>query len=488
MFGAYYSDPNAQVNPNARVYSPEKIGEVPKSKEKKGELSPERQAEAERWATMANEVLEGGAQTAGTPENPETPIPETEPVLQAQAEENMAQSQLDMAAAEAAATEAQIRADQEAMNGEDGEEEYEEVEEDYTDENGKPAKRKVRRPKNNGKGMKPGTPVQGMGAEATVQTMAAMSPAGAIMAEAVDQALEYTKQGVNDIDGPDAGGDGDKKEDGDKDGKKVPGVSEEALGEAIEDAIEGTTEETETPTGASAGIQHFSQEGASSFNPLSPEEQQAQQKAAAEAEASKRYDDDNLVAEAVSAGSGKGTIDLNGVGGKLEGQGIGIQGEVEKMKADTAKDIALAGGDETESTIAPAQTADNLAVDTGAQALAIKEQAADVKAAIENGTADADSMVAEFTQSASETEQLAGIAESASVEAGEQVSETIGEARKMTEEAKEAVEEAKTEAETSEEGEDEGDDEEDGENSTFNSDKYPELAGLDSDDRRSIFM
>ena len=45
MFGAYYSDPNAQVNPNARVYSPEKIGEVPKSKEKKGELSPERQAD-----------------------------------------------------------------------------------------------------------------------------------------------------------------------------------------------------------------------------------------------------------------------------------------------------------------------------------------------------------------------------------------------------------------------------------------------------------
>lgn len=477
MFGAYYSDPNAQV------YSPEKIGDVPKSKEK-GELSPEQQAKAEQWATMANEVLEGGAQTARTPENPETPIPETEPVLQAQAEENMTQSQLDMAAAEAAATEAQIRADQEAMNGEDGEEEYEEVEEDYTDENGKPAKRKVRRPKNNGKGMKPGTPVQGMGAEATVETMAAMSPAGAIMAEAVDQALEYTKQGVNDIDGPDAGGDGSKKEDGDKDGKKVPGVSEEALGEAIED----TAEETETPAGASAGIQHFSQEGVSSFNPLSPEEQQAQQKAAAKAEASKRYDDDNLVAEAVSAGSGEGTIDLNGVGGKLEGQGIGIQDEVEKMKADTAKDIALAGGDETESTIAPAQTADNLAVDTGAQALAIKEQAADVKAAIEDGTADADSIVAEFTQSASETEQLADIAESASVEAGEQVSETIGEARKMTEEAKEAVEEAKTEAETSEEGEGEGDDEEDGENSTFNSDKYPELAGLDNGDRKSIFM
>lgn len=481
MFGGY--DPS---------YNPEAL-EAKKTENK--ELTPEQQAMAKKWAVTMGEsgvetataqaVAEAVAETTQAEAEPETEptIPETEPVLQAQAEENMTQAQIDMANAEASAAAAQAEADQAVMNGEEPEE-YEEVEEDYIDQNGKPAKRKVRRPKIKDKGLKPGAPVQGMGAEETLQTMAAASPAGAIIAEAVDQALEYAKQGINDVEAPQIGDSG-AKEDGanDKDG------NEAEPGNQGEEEASMTTEATEVPQ-APAGIQHFPQkEGASGFNPLTPEEQIAQQQAA-EANTAQRYDDDNLVAQAVSEGSGKGTIDLNSVGGKLEGQGVGIQGEVDKMKADTAKDIAMAGGDQTEATVDPAQTVDNLTIDTGAEALALKEQAADVKAAVEKGDADADSKVAEFTQAAAETEQLAGIAESASIQAGEQISETVGEARNMAEEAKDAVNQAQTEAaaEEEEKDKDKDKDEDEGENSAFNSDKYPELAGLDNGDRKSIFM
>lgn len=473
MFGGY--DPS---------YNPEAL-EAKKAESK--ELTPEQQEMANKWAAKMGEyrvetataqaVAEAVAETtqAEAEAEPETEptIPETEPVLQAQAEENMTQAQIDMANAEASAAAAQAEADQAAMNGEEPEE-YEEVEEDYIDQNGKPAKRKVRRPKIKDKASKPGIPVQGMGAEETLQTMAAASPAGAIIAEAVDQALEYAKQGVNDVEAPQIGDSGAKEDGADnKDGNE---------------AEPGNQGEEEASMTTEAGIQHFPQkEGASGFNPLTPEEQIAQQQAA-EANAAQRYDDDNLVAQAVSEGSGKGTIDLNSVGGKLEGQGVGIQGEVDKMKADTAKDIAMAGGDQTEATVDPAQTVDNLTIDTGAEALALKEQAADVKAAVEKGDADADSKVAEFTQAAAETEQLAGIAESASIQAGEQISETVGEARNMAEEAKDAVNQAQTEAAAKEEEKDEDKDEDEGENSAFNSDKYPELAGLDNGDRKSIFM
>lgn len=471
MFGGY--DPS---------YNPEALE---KAKAESKELDPQQQEMADKWAaTMASNgvetaVAQAAAETVATETEPT--IPETEPVLQAQAEENMTQAQIDMANAEAEVAAAQAEADDAVMNGEDPEE-YEEVEEDYIDQNGKPAKRKVRRPKISNKQFKPGTPVQGMGAEETLQTMAAASPAGAVIAEAVDQALEYAKQGINDIDVP--GADGGPKEDGkdDKDGLEATPNNQEG-----EEAP--MTPETPEVSEAPAGIQHFPQgEATSSFNPLTPEEQLAQQQAA-EADAAQRYDGDNLVAQAVSDGSGEGTIDLNSVGGKLEGEGVGIQGEVDKMKADTAKDIAMAGGNQTEATIDPAQTVDNLTVDAGAEALALKEQAADVKAAVENGDADADSKVAEFTQAAAETEQLASIAESASIEAGEQISETVGEARNMTEEAKDAVNQAQTEAAvTEEERKDEEEGEGEGENSTFNSDKYPELAGLDNGDRKSIFM
>ncbi len=471
MFGGY--DPS---------YNPEAL--EARKKENK-ELTPEQQAMAKKWAVTMGEsgvetataqaVAEAVAETTQAEADPETEptIPETEPVLQAQAEENMTQAQIDMANAEASAAAAQAEADQAAMNGEEPEE-YEEVEEDYIDQNGKPAKRKVRRPKIKDKASKPGIPVQGMGAEETLQTMAAASPAGAIIAEAVDQALEYAKQGINDVEAPQIGDSGAKEDGADnKDGNE---------------AEPGNQGEEEASMTTEAGIQHFPQkEGASGFNPLTPEEQIAQQQAA-EANAAQRYDDDNLVAQAVSEGSGKGTIDLNSVGGKLEGQGVGIQGEVDKMKADTAKDIAMAGGDQTEATVDPAQTVDNLTIDTGAEALALKEQAADVKAAVEKGDADADSKVAEFTQAAAETEQLAGIAESASIQAGEQISETVGEARNMAEEAKDAVNQAQTEAAAEEEEKDKDKDEDEGENSAFNSDKYPELAGLDNGDRKSIFM
>lgn len=410
-------------------YNPESL-EAKKAENK--ELTPEQQEMANKWAaTMGESVAEtvAGVETEPT-------IPETEPVLQAQAEENMTQAQIDMANAEASAAAAQAEADRAAMNGEEPEE-YEEVEEDYIDQNGKLAKRKVLRPKVKDKASKPGAPVQGMGAK---------------------------ENGADNEVGNEA--------------------APENQGEEETSTTAEATEAPQTP----AGIQHFPQEeGASGFNPLTPEEQLAQQQAA-EASAAQRYDEDNLVAQAVSEGSGEGTIDLNSVGGKLEGQGVGIQDEVDKMKADTAKDIAMAGGGQTEDTVDPVQTVDNLTIDAGAEALALKEQAADVKAAVENGDTDADSKVAEFTQAAAETEQLAGIAESASIQAGEQISETVGEARNMAAEAKDAVNQAQTEATTEEEKKDEGEGEDEGGNSAFNSDKYPELAGLDNGDRKSIFM
>ena len=60
----------------------------------------------------------------------------------------------------------------------------------------------------------------------------------------------------------------------------------------------------------------------------------------------------------------------------------------------------------------------------------------------------------------------------------------------MAEEAKDAVNQAQTEAaaEEEEKDKDKDKDEDEGENSAFNSDKYPELAGLDNGDRKSIFM
>lgn len=463
MFGGY--DPS---------YNPESL-EAKKAENK--ELTPEQQEMANKWAATMGESV---AEAVAGPETEPT-IPETEPVLQAQVEENMTQAQIDMANAEASAAAAQAEADRAAMNGEEPEE-YEEVEEDYIDQNGKLAKRKVLRPKVKDKALKPGAPVQGMGAEETLQTMAAASPAGAIIAEAVDQALEYAKQGINDVEAPQMGDGGAKENGADNE------VSNEAAPENQgEEETSTTAEATEAPQ-TPAGIQHFPQEeGASGFNPLTPEEQLAQQQAA-EANTAQRYDEDNLVAQAVSEGSGEGTIDLNSVGGKLEGQGVGIQDEVDRMKADTAKDVAMAGGGQAEDTVDPAQTVDNLTIDAGAEALALKEQAADVKAAVENGDTDADSKVAEFTQAAAETEQLAGIAESASIQAGEQISETVGEARNMAAEAKDAVNQAQTEATAEEEKKDEGEGEDEGENSAFNSDKYPELAGLDNGDRKSIFM
>ena len=313
--------------------------------------------------------------------------------------------------------------------------------------------------------------------------MAAMTPAGAVVTEAVDHALEYAKQGINDIDGPKGSG--------------IPGGGGEdgAPEDTPEDETPETPEEPENPgnTETPAGIQHFPQGASeSSFNPLPPEEQLAQLKARETAQPS-RYDGDNLVAEAVSDGSGKGTIDLDSTGGKLEGEGVGIQDEVEKMDADIANDVAMAGGDKAESNIKPEQTADNLSVDAGAKALAVKEKAADVVTAIERDDKDVDAKITEFNQAASETEQLTGTAESASIEAGKEISETVGEARKMTEEAKNAVNEAKAEADANKEeeekkDEDGGENEGDDNDSQFNSDKYPELKDLEKGDRQSIFM
>lgn len=254
----------------------------------------------------------------------------------------------------------------------------------------------------------------------------------------------------------------------------------------------------------SNGIQHFAENGGdSSFDPLPPEKQRAMSQEEAQRivqvtkpdEASltpisdeERHDSNNLVARAVSKGSGDG-INLNDVGAELERDGVKIKEEVDAMNADIAEDLAVAGGTGVESTTAQSQVADSLAVDTGAKALALKKQAADVAAAVKQGDTDTDAKVAEFTQAASDLETLTGKAESAATMIGQEVPETIDEARAMTDEAKDAVDQTQTEAAATEEEKDEEESEDGGENSAFSSDKYPELAGLDNNgDRKSIFM
>ncbi len=163
-----------------------------------------------------------------------------------------------------------------------------------------------------------------------------------------------------------------------------------------------------------------------------------------------RHDPDNLVARAVAAGSGEDTINLNNIGAKLEGEGVDIKREVEAMNPDIAKDMATVGGTKLETAAEQAQAADSLAVDTGAKALALKEQAADTAKAVKHGDIDAATKVAEFTQAAAELDNLAGNATSAATMNGQEVSETIGEARTMAEEAKGIVNQAQTEAATAE--------------------------------------
>lgn len=292
-------------------------------------------------------------------------------------------------------------------------------------------------------------------------------------------------------------------------------VAQEAQNAAIDAVADATVSAAVAPVAGpiaaeaasnivSNGIQHFAEDGGdSSFDPLPPEKQRAmsQEQAQRIVQATKpdeasltpisdeeRHDSDNLVAQAVTEGSGVGTINLNDVGAKLEGDGVRIKEEVDAMDADIAEDLAVAGGTGIESTAAQSQAADSLAVDAGAKALALKEQAADVAAAVEQGDTDADAKVAEFTQAASDLETLTGKAESAATMIGQEVSETIGEARAMTDEAKDAVDQAQTEAAAAEEEKDEEEGEDGDENSAFSSDKYPELAGLDNGDRKSIFM
>ena len=270
------------------------------------------------------------------------------------------------------------------------------------------------------------------------------------------------------------------------------------IGAAASAATEGTT------------IQHFSPDNnaASTFAPLSPEEQRSKA-IAAEAAHGKTYsepgedqinssvhDDDNLVAKAVSENLGAGGVDLNEVGQKLEAEGVDITSEANSLEADAAADISAATTSGDPDNIAhDAVTANNLSVEGGAFALAAKKTAGEAVEEAKHGGDDALAKIAEANRLADKAEELAGASQEVNAAAGNAGAETINsqaidmakEAKDIAEkaaeitEAKEA-EEAKADEEKAEEpdgekpkAEDQKEDDSDEGSSVFSADKYPEL-------------
>jgi hypothetical protein len=469
MFGGY--DP---------AYNPESLE---KAKAENKELSPQQQEMADKWAAAMDdhEVAPDVAQAAA-----ESAIAAGDP--------NVATEIV----AEAAATEAAQETPEEAVESEEAD--LEEQPESEQDEDGKGGPRR----KFKHTDAKPGQDVNQTSTDATIENMKTLTPAGAVVADAVTDAITITEQGLNEGVGINQVADfvenvhtaAQMAKDGEG------GDDSRAPEEAGEE--ETTAEQQPAP---STEIQHFNagDNDTSSFQPLSPEEQRAQAQAVTEVtapdgamsdlpEAETRYDSDNLVAQAVAENSGKGSIDLNSIGSKLEGDGVDIADEVADMKADIANDVTESGTDGSpESAEEEAATAEKLAVDAAATALAVKEKAADTASAIENGSATADTQSAEFTQAAAELDTLIDTAENSATESGTEVSEKVAQARKLSEEAKTAVSEAQSEADAAEseeaaeeEKKDDGKPHEGGDDE-FNSDNYPELKDLEKGDRQSIF-
>ncbi len=299
-------------------------------------------------------------------------------------------------------------------------------------------------------------------------------------------------------------------------------------------SAETTAMDAETAAPASAEIQHFNPHDSnetSNFQPLSPEEQRAQMQASTKIppepyktfdsdplnsdslnpdpldQPSESYDEDNLVVEAIVENSGKGSVDLNSVGQKLESDGVAIADEVENLQPDIANDLAKAG---TEDPRAGQELADELAIDAAASALAAKEKAADTISAIENESITVEAEQADFEQTVAELDTLIDTAENTAVQAGKAVSEKVDQARKLSEEAKDAVTEAENKVAADAEADqaevnakhaetnkadaaeasledDEAEDKNEKNTSDFNPDDYPELKDLGKTDRQSIF-
>ncbi len=458
MFGAY--DPS---------YNPESLE---KAKAENKELSPQQQEMADKWASA---MAENGVEANTAQIAAETGITTGD----------------ETAAAEIVAATQTENGEEEAPT-ENGEAELEEGGEEElagTAPTGHKTTAEV------------GKKTDTLSPDETVANMATLTPAGAIAVDAIDQATTVVEQGLSE-------GAGIKQV-----ADFVEDVAHSADGlDEEEGDQEGQNQEQEPQAPANTEIQHFSpgDSDTSSFSPLPPEEQKAQAQAITSATKPDgealpdigRYDGDNLVAQAVAENSGKGSIDLNSVGAKLEADGVDIGDEVDRMEADIANDVAQVGG---ENSARSAEAAAMLEIDAAAEALATKEKAADTAAAIKSGSETAAAAESEFTQASTELDSLIDTAESSALQAGEKPSEKIAEARKLSTEAKDAVEEAKTEAEATEaEAETETAEEEGGEekpadedggdgkkheggDDEFNSDNYPELKDLEKGDRQSIF-
>ena len=242
MFGGY--DPS---------YNPENLE---KKKAEAKELDPQQAAVANKWS----EAMADTETTAETPAEAEPTIPETEPQLQANLEE-------DMATADELPTEDTATGDE--------------------------------------------LPTEDTTAEQPKESLV-----GDAIAEGAKVAVDAAAS--NPIE------------------SHVANAAIDAAKDAIEDHLNENKAEEGTPATAATtpeagSIQHFSPEAntASSFAPLSPEEQRSNKVAAEEAHG-KTYtdpeeainahvvDEDNLVARAVGQNMGEGSIDLNAVGQKLE--------------------------------------------------------------------------------------------------------------------------------------------------------------------------
>lgn len=453
-------------------YNPENL-EKAKQKAEQGELSPEQAATANKWSEAMKDVGETSAEEApeatieaaaeGGGDEAEPTIAETEPQLMQQLAENM---------------------DADGLPTDDELTALEDTQAEATTEEAAPAgktSKKTHMPKE-GKPMN-GTPLRDkMDPDKDLANMAIMTPAGEMLAKSVEIAVDAAEEGIPELI--------------EKVADKIPnGEDEGSEGKSGEPAEETSTEEApaeEAPAEeAPSAIQHFSaeQKEPSGFNPLPPEEQRDQKSVAEEAHA-KSYsdpgeadafnarDDNNLVAQAVSNELADGGVNLNGVGSNLKGDGVDIGNEVSQLDADIATDLSAAGATgDIDSFGKDSTTANNLAVEAGAVALASKEAAGKAMAEAKSGGDSAMEKIEEANRRAEQAQELADASEEVSSAIGvNNTSEMLGNARKMAEDAKEMATSAEAVA-AEKAAEDKANDDANKKDAkdVFSADDYPEM-------------
>ena len=339
--------------------------------------------------------------------------------------------------------------------------------------------------------------------EKDIAGMAMLTPAGAMVAKAVEIATDETIDSLGKAELANAALDTleDMSNAGKGKGEDPAHVTAEDIAaykeaQETEDADEEAgAEAEETPAAENASIQHFSPEAAatSSFSPLSPEEQRNQQRAAEDAhgrtysepgeeEALTASAGDNVVANAVADSLTGNSADLNGIGDNLAMNGVDVQREVSELNPDIAEDMshASADGDEADKKKDVA-TANNLAVEAGSVALAARDASRQaVAAAIHGNETDTAQKAETTTELASKAAELADLSSGLSAATGDPgPAKLVADAQKVAASAQETADKATAVVEEKKkEEEEEKDDDEDGK-TTFSADDYPELKELE---------